>query len=260
MRNLLLAGLFAGILVLALAPAGDLPVPPVVAGTTGTFPAEGSGPPTVVELFTSQGCSSCPPADELLAQLGGRDDVVAIAYHVTYWDYLGWRDPFATEWGTTRQRRYVRALELRYSYTPQMVVDGAVDVVGSRKNEVAAALGASRDAAARRVPVALSRSAGGGALLISLPARSLAAPLDVWLVRYAGPRATEVRAGENRGRRLSNANIAREMRHLGKWAGEAYELRVAIPQDGEPDGGVAVLLQENGTGAIRGAAKLPLDG
>lgn len=212
--------------------------------------------PTVVELFTSQGCSSCPPADELLIELAASPDIVAIAYHVNYWDYIGWKDPFATDWGTARQRRYRDGIGARTIYTPQMVVDGAVDVVGSRRGRVAGVVTDSRRDAGRRVPVDLARDDASGDILVALPERRLGRDLDIWLVRYSGARLTEVLRGENRGETLRNANIAREMRHLGEWTGEAKQLRIPASGDDEPRGGIAVLLQEPGPGAIHGAAKL----
>lgn len=254
MRFILSAGLLAGIVTLALFPVAPQlrAVWPAIAAS---WPAEVDGPPTVVELFTSQGCSSCPPADALLAELAGRRDVVAIAYHVTYWDYLGWKDPFATRWGTERQSRYVRALGLNTRYTPQMVVDGTVDVVGSRRNAVAGALAASREVAAGRVDIALSRDSATGALLVHLPPQQIQGTAELLLIRYAGSRETEVLRGENRGRTLTNTHIAREMRHLGSWTGATLDLRVPVAQDPD-DGGYAVLLQERTAGRIIGAAKL----
>jgi hypothetical protein len=214
-------------------------------------------PATVVELFTSQGCSSCPPADRLLADLAGRDDVIAIAYHVTYWDYIGWKDPFATEWGTQRQYAYARVLGRGYPYTPQMVIDGRHDVVGSRRGQVANLLVQSMHESDSRIPVALRRE--GDNLVISLPATKLAQPLDLWMVRYSGPHETRVLRGENRGATLVDTHIAQQMRLLGSWSGDALETRTDLPLSEKADGGVAVWIQEKGTGAIVGAGKLELD-
>lgn len=259
MRYFLATVLMSGIAVLALFPE----FPPLRSGwpaLAASWPAESQGPPTVVELFTSQGCSSCPPADAILAELAERQDVVAIAYHVTYWDYLGWKDPFATKWGTERQVRYVRALGLHNRYTPQMVVDGARDVVGSRRDAVNAALTASREAAGSRVDIAFSRDPATGTLLVGLPEISAAAPAELLLIRYAGRRETDVLRGENGGRTLTNTHIAREVRHLGSWVGAAVELRVPVTQESSGDGaGYAILLQDRKAGRIIGAAKLSPD-
>src|SRR6059036_991639 len=94
-------------------------------------------PPVVVELFTSEGCSSCPPADAFLGELAQRPDIVALAFHVDYWDYIGWKDPYASPLTTQRQHDYAAALHLHMVYTPQMVVDGRADVVGSERSDVA---------------------------------------------------------------------------------------------------------------------------
>lgn len=256
MRYILAAVLLAGIAVLALFP--DSPrLRAAWPAFAASWPAEAGGPPTVVELFTSQGCSSCPPADAILAELAERRDVVAIAYHVTYWDHLGWKDPFATRWGTERQGRYVRALGLHNRYTPQMVVDGATDVVGSRREAVAGALTVSRRAAAGRVQIALSRDSATGALRVRLPARHIDQAAELLLIRYAGAQETEVLRGENGGRTLTNTHIAREIRHLGSWAGAALDLDVPVAANsGNDDSGYAILLQERRAGRIIGAAKL----
>jgi hypothetical protein len=150
-------------------------------GAAGNALAEADTPPTVVELFTSQGCSSCPPADAFLAELAERDDVIAIAFHVNYWDYIGWKDPFATGWGTERQYGYAKVLERGYPYTPQMVVNGKHDMVGSDRGQVANALVASMREASGRIPMTLRREAAR--LVIGLPEHKNAEPLQLWLVR-----------------------------------------------------------------------------
>jgi hypothetical protein len=117
--------------------------------------------PAVVELFTSQGCSSCPPADKLLGELARRSDVLTLAYHVDYWNNLGWKDPFASADATRRQRRYAGALGLSGIYTPQMVVDGAIDAVGSDRRAVEAALAGQRGIRRRSFERCARRHHGG---------------------------------------------------------------------------------------------------
>lgn len=213
--------------------------------------------PSVVELFTSQGCSSCPPADAFLAELAGRDDVVAISYHVDYWDYIGWKDPFATAWATKRQRAYAGVLGRGYPYTPQMVVNGKQDMVGSDRGAVANALVSGMREAGSRIPIALRRE--GNMLIVSLPAAEAAAtPLNLWLVRYSGRHETRVMRGENRGATLVNTHIARHMALLRSWNGEKAEISTDLPLPGE-QGGVAVFLQEPAPGAIHGAASLDIE-
>lgn len=222
-------------------------------GAAGGALAEADTPPTVVELFTSQGCSSCPPADAFLAELAERDDVIAVAFHVNYWDYIGWKDPFATGWGTERQYGYAKVLERGYPYTPQMVVNGKHDLVGSDRVQVANAMVASMQEATARIPVALRRESGE--LVIVLPERELEEPLHLWLVRYSGAHETKVARGENRGTTMINTHIARHMELLESWDGEPADIRANLPLPGE-EGGVAVWLQQQGPGAILGAAKL----
>ena len=226
-----------------------------LSGAAGNTAAQ-EGPPTVVELFTSQGCSSCPPADEFLAELAGRDDIVAISFHVDYWDYIGWKDPFASEWATQRQYSYARVLGRGYPYTPQMVVDGKRDLVGSDRGRVANALVASMGEADRRIPLSLRRE--GGEIVVTLPPAKPGKALNLWLVRYSGPHETKVARGENRGATLVNTHVALAMELLGSWNGEAGEVRATLPRPDDREGGVAVWLQYPGPGAIRGAAKLEI--
>jgi hypothetical protein len=218
---------------------------------------QASAPPTVIELFTSQGCSSCPPADELLNEMAGRNEVVAISWHVDYWDYIGWKDPFATSWSTGRQRGYRGKFARAYVYTPQMVIDGQHDVVGSRRGDVKRAVSASRQDAPRRIPVSLDRDAAAGELVIAFTPHRLNRDLDIWLVGYSGIHETKVSRGENRGATLRNTHIARTMHSLGTWDGAGGTLRVPVPAH-EDVAGFALILQEPGQGAIRGAAKLDI--
>jgi len=208
--------------------------------------------PAVVELFTSQGCSSCPPADTLLGELSRRDDVIALAYHVDYWDYLGWKDPFASPSGTERQRLYARTLGLSGIYTPQMVVDGAVDIVGSDRRSVMAALGASR----RGAGVQLVRE--GGTLKVAVAAQKGASAAEVVLVAYAVEAETKVRRGENAGRSLTEYGIVRGVYPLGRWIGDATSFTVDLAMVPEDATAAAVLLQSPGPGPILGAAKVKI--
>jgi hypothetical protein len=213
--------------------------------------------PTVIELFTSQGCSSCPPADQLLYEMAGRKDVVAISWHVTYWDYIGWKDPFATAWGTSRQRAYRGKFRRSYVYTPQMVIDGRHDVVGSHRREVMRTVSDSRADAPDRIRVGLGHDAAAGELVLTFTQQRLDRPLEIWLVGYSGVHETRVSRGENRGATLRNTHIARTLDHVGAWDGAGGAMRVPLPTH-EDIAGFALILQEPGQGAIRGAAKLDL--
>jgi hypothetical protein len=203
----------------------------------------GSGP-TVVELFTSQGCNSCPPADALLGELARRTDVLALALHVTYWDDLGWRDRYALPAFDARQRDYVERLRLRTAYTPQLVVNGQLDAVGSQRNAVEAALAQSAH------PEGIGLAAAGTDLQIGLPA--LASPCNC-LITLFGFRAeadTRVGAGENNGRTLREFQVVRVMRTLGRWKGDAQVLHASLGgMPGDVDG-YAVVAQQGTGGRI----------
>ncbi len=204
--------------------------------------------PAVVELFTSQGCSSCPPAEALLGELAGRPDVVALAFHVDYWDAIGWRDRFALPDATARQAAYQRSLGLAQLYTPQMVVDGRVDVVGSDRARVLALLAPRRDG----VPVSLA--AVGDAWVAELGAGAATQPAQIVLVAYLPAAATAIARGENAGRRLNEVNVVRAVRVLGTWDGRPRRIevkRATLPADATA---AAVLLQQPGGGPILGAA------
>jgi hypothetical protein len=175
-------------------------------GMTLAGAAAAEGTAAVLELFTSQGCSSCPPADALLGELAHRPDVIALAWHVDYWNSLGWRDPYATPEWTARQRAYAARLRADV-FTPALVVDGAAMVVGSDRYAVTDAL---RRAQPLPVPVGLRRSADG------VEGRVTAAPdgATAILVIYEAETATPVDAGENAGRRLREYRVVREMHEV----------------------------------------------
>jgi hypothetical protein len=207
--------------------------------------------PVVVELYTSQGCSSCPPADALLAELAGRADLIALSLHVDYWDHIGWPDPFADARNTARQRAYARHMERRTVYTPQIVVAGTYDVIGSRRGAVANAIGMAAETPAA-VAVTLSESAvriGAGA-----PPPEGAA---VWLAVWDAWHETQVARGENAGRRLGHAHVVRRFERLGAWDGSALELPLDLAAARAAGrGGAAVVVQTEGPGPVLGAAKL----
>ena len=220
----------------------------MLALTTGARAATG---PTVVELFTSQGCSSCPPADQLLADLAKAEGVLALAFHVNYWDKLGWKDPFASDWATKRQAEYNAALGRQNVYTPQMIIDGVIDVMGSREPAVAEAI-KKRQKAGHRVLVTATLL--DDKLQVDADGDQKAQSGTLWLVRYDGAYATEIDRGENVGRRLINTNIVRALEPIGEWNGKPVSL--AVPIQRPTRGGIAVILQENGGGRILGAAKI----
>jgi len=206
--------------------------------------------PVVVELFTSQSCSSCPPADALLGELAKRADVVALGFHITYWDGAQWRDPFARQASTDRQAAYDKRLTGGQVYTPQMVIDGTLDAVGSDRASVLAALAKARPVAA--APVAFA----GDRRSVSVGAGTAPSGASVLLARYALSRTTHVGGGENASRTLVDANGVETLATLGTWDGKAVSFAIEPPGAGE---GLAVLVQA-ADGRILGAAALPNPG
>ncbi|MDP7666915.1 MAG: DUF1223 domain-containing protein [Rhodospirillales bacterium] len=229
-------------------------------GLAGPVTAADEGP-TVVELFTSQSCYSCPPAEAFLGELSGRADVVALEFHVDYWNDLvygfagKWKDVFSAPEFTRRQQDYNLAIRRTASvYTPQMVVDGRADVAGSRRDDVFAAIEHQQATARPRVRVTVSEAPVGG-LKVALGGDAPAAA-RVLLVRFLGAHVTEVRSGENKGKTLTNTHVVREVRAIGEWQGRSITLDVprAAPAPGE---GCAVLVQAAPAGPILGAAACP---
>lgn len=210
-------------------------------------------PKAVVELFTSQGCSSCPPADELLTELSGRDDIVALAYHVDYWDYIGWTDTFGAPDNSDRQRAYAARWGSSRIYTPQMVINGKTDVVASRQGEVWKALEHSE----LKLPVDLS--ATEEMITISIAGRENAEPAMIWLVTYLDAAEVAIERGENGGKTMLYSHVVTGLQPLGVWDPKnGAEIRMPLSEvlSGENDG-VAVIVQEEKEGlpgAIIGAA------
>lgn len=200
--------------------------------------------PAVVELFTSQGCSSCPPADALLGELAKRRDIVALGFHITYWDGAAWRDPFSRPQSTERQIAYDRRLTGGQVYTPQMVIDGTEDAVGSDRATVLAALAKAKPLALAPVAFAADRHS------VEIGAGAAPAAANVLLVRYALSRTTQVKGGENAARTLTDANGVTALTTLGVWNGKTASYPIDPPGDGE---GLAVLVQA-ADGRIFGAA------
>ncbi|HTV46246.1 MAG TPA: DUF1223 domain-containing protein [Stellaceae bacterium] len=210
-------------------------------------PAGAAAPPIVVELFTSEGCSSCPPADALLARLATRPDVLALSFDVDYWNSLGWKDPFSSPAATARQRHYAELFGLATVYTPQMVVDGSWEVVGSDRQAVEHALDAARQRPAA-VPVRLVLD--HGAARIGLGAADRPVSAAVWLIGFDRRAQDRVSRGENAGRMLTHIDVVRGMTRIGDYTGAARAIASAIPWRTDR---VAALLQA-ADGRILGAA------
>jgi hypothetical protein len=203
----------------------------------GIAPLHAGERPTVVELFTSEGCSSCPPADALLAELAGRPDVLALSFHVDYWDRLGWKDPFSSPDATRRQRGYAELLGLATVYTPQIVVDGRWQAVGSDRSEVDRALGSvrrSRD----EVPVALAVDHGRAQITLGPGGDGIAATL--LLIGFDRRHVSAVTRGENDGRTLAHVDVVRSIEKIAPFDGRAQAFEVPIRP---PCDRVAAILQ-----------------
>lgn len=214
--------------------------------------------PHVVELFTSQSCYSCPPAEQFLGELAGRDDVVALEFHVDYWDDLvyggagKWKDVFSDPAFTDRQRGYAGAIPGSQAYTPQMVIDGRIETVGSRRSQVNSML---RQVAADGSPATVSVTSAGRGAKVAVSSGS-SAEADIWVVRYDLKHETRVRAGENKGKILINHNIVRSIDWVGKLSGVSASY--TIDDLGlDANQGCAVIVQTGHYGPIIGAATCP---
>ena len=258
--------------LVALASAGgaaQVPVP--------DDPAPASPAPVIVELFTSQGCSSCPPADDLLRSLARNQPVagvmvIPLSEHVDYWDRLGWRDPFSSPRFTARQKSYASALDAATIYTPQMVVDGQVGLVGSRGVEAQAAI---REASRRpKVPVRIDVDSHPRSRVVEVTAEVgpdrlavAAEAIGAWLAITESGLETDVRAGENRFRRLHHTGVVRHLERLDALtpqaaaAGRLVRARLRLDAAWTRDRLHAVVfLQEGESLRIVGAARAAVDG
>ncbi|TYB88092.1 thioredoxin family protein [Oceaniovalibus sp. ACAM 378] len=218
--------------------------------TGAAMPAQAGDQPVVVELFTSQGCASCPPADQLLGRLVAREDVIALALHVDYWDYIGWKDAFANPAFTKRQKGYARAAGSRTIYTPQLMVGGKDPVVGYRPMELADLIQAHR---ATPDTVAIDARREGDKIVIRAEMLSGSrVAMVVQLARFSPEDTVEITRGENAGLTIQYHNTVRDWRQIAEWDGTA-PLNLAVEAT---EGPTAVIIQEAGFGPVRAAARL----
>ncbi|TAL32878.1 MAG: DUF1223 domain-containing protein [Phenylobacterium sp.] len=232
---------------LLLAPLAVALSLPLMAAAAAPAPAPAPAQPVVVELFTSQGCSSCPPADLAVAAVADRPDVIALSFNVTYWNHLGWKDTFSRPEFTARQVAYAKALGHAAPFTPEVVAGGRVDAVANTPGRVDALI-----AKGRAQPTTSVTAVDGKVTVAAGVAPRRGA--DVWLVHY-DPRTIQVpvKAGENTGKTLPQRNVVRSLRRLGDWRGEAATF-IAPPAG--PGLRTVVLVQGRDGGAILGAARL----
>ena len=232
--------LFAGLALAAMAM-------PAAAGEIKTNPR------AVLELFTSQGCNSCPPADALLKSFDQQPDLITLAYHVDYWDYIGWADTFGAKANTDRQRAYAAAWQSNTIYTPEMVVNGAHDFVGSHKPEVENAV------ASASLPIPVTLKADADMLDVSIPGKPGEQESGVWLVTFIDNADVTVARGENAGKKLSYSQVVTGRHILGMWD-PANGAHLRLPLDEVltgPSNGAVILVQREHAGLpgpIMGAA------
>lgn len=214
-------------------------------------PVAHAGDAVVVELFTSQGCSSCPPADKFLGELVDEDDVIPLALHVDYWDYIGWKDIFADPAHTKRQRGYARAAGQRSIYTPELVIGGQEHVIGLKPMKIVNLIQKHRSTP-DAVDLKVRRS--GDTIQIEATAKTaVSGDIVVQVVEYVGARQVDVRRGENAGRTLVYHNVVSELSEIGRWNGSGTFTATDDVAGAEY---VAVIVQRAGQGPILAAAKV----
>ena len=212
---------------------------------------QGQENPVVVELFTSQGCPSCPRADAFLQELAARDDVLALAMHVDYWDYIGWKDSFASPQYTARQRAYAKSRGQRMVYTPQMIINGVDQVVGTHTLDVVDVIDRNKS---REPYVSLEVTRDGSQLSIRAEAgEPLPDRLTVQLIRYRPQARVDIERGENAGRSINYVNIVTTLEVLQQWdTNQPLDLNATVIGN-EP---VVILLQHEGNGPVAAVARL----
>ena len=227
-----------------------LPRGVLAAGFTLCFAAaaDAQSRPAVIELFTSEGCSSCPPAEAVLGEFARRENVLALAFHVDYWDDLGWQDRFGIPDAAARQSAYSRVLGRSTIYTPQVIVDGRSEFLGSDRGRIDGAVSGVR------AGVPISVAIIGGEVRVELGAGRNQVPSDVSLVTYLDRAVSAIGRGENSGRTLQEFNIVRSIQPLGHWNGTAESFRRPVSSLPTDATGIAVLVQGTGQTQIIGAA------
>jgi hypothetical protein len=216
-------------------------------------------PRAVIELFTSQGCSSCPPADKLLTEITKDPEIIALTMPVDYWDYLGWKDTLAQPAFTHRQKAYAAMRSDRQVYTPQAVINGMAHAIGSQRPAIDKAIQITRDhAATLAISMDVQKNAGG--VDVKLPTHSGGVKQGIiWALPFVNTREVKIGRGENSGRSVTYSNVVLKMTPVGIWNGEAMTLAIpasSIPVEAE---GIVVLLQsgtEKKAAQILGAGRI----
>lgn len=209
----------------------------------------------VVELFTSQGCNSCPPADEVLAKLSTRKDVLALSYSVDYWNYLGWKDTLAQPDCTIRQRKYNVSLGKNGVYTPQMIIQGARDVIGSKGDLVRQMITETRPDRQTDFDITFDKS--GDMIDLRIGASDGEPAATIWVIGYDFEKTVDIRGGENSGQTRTYHNVVQSIKRIGSWMGQEVRLTLSRQDLGKGNyDAYALLLQSRETGPIIAAVKL----
>ena len=236
-------------------------LPAAVAAVLLAAPVAGAefrtNPKAVIELFTSQGCSSCPKADAMFSELGKRQDLITLAYHVDYWDYIGWPDTFGDAANSDRQRAYADSWGSARIYTPQLIVNGRKGVVGSRDKEVS---GAINEAA---LPLPVTLKIGDQKLEVTIAAQAGGADATIWLVTFRDHAQVMIERGENAGKTVDYTQIVTGKQMLGMWdAASGTNLKLSLTElTADGSNGAVILVQSDKDGLpgpILGAASVLL--
>jgi hypothetical protein len=221
----------------------------------------GAEPRAVLELFTSQGCSSCPPADTLLGELAKDDKLIAVSFAIDYWDYIGWKDTLADPRYSARQKKYAKARGDRAVYTPQMVINGTAHAVGSDRTAIERAIAQSRQQPSV-LTADVSLKVIDGQLAVTVAPGKAGENCEIWVGAVAKSVPVAIKRGENRGKTITYHNVVRSWRKVGEWNGDGRTLKLSLAdiRRGKSDGAVAFI--QGGTvdrpGAMRGAAMVSL--
>ncbi len=206
----------------------------------------------VVELFTSQGCSSCPPADKILTELADKGDVLALGWHVDYWDYLGWKDTFGSHASTERQRGYARSLHSSQVYTPQAVINGRADAVGSDRDAILAAV-RNLAGGGQGLVVPIETHTDGGYLKVRIAASAQSGDATLWMVYFNDNALVDVARGENAGRQILYSNIVRAVEMIGMVKDQDLQTEFRISDlSGRGHDSCALILQKSGPNGAPG--------
>lgn len=206
--------------------------------------------PVLLELFTSQGCSSCPPADKVIEELASSqsDTVFPVSFHVSYWNYLGWKDPFSLSENDTRQSIYARNFAKRSVYTPQAIVDGQYQTVGSQSALLSKLID---QAYQKQIDIPIQTKESSKYLEITLNKNKSIKNAELLMFFIDKKHTTKVTSGENHGKTLTNINVVRGIRKLSDWDGKALNIRIAKPKHN-----AILVLQEKNQGKVYGANQI----